>query len=52
MFGDLRVSSLAELSKSVSGLTKCLSANYSKTDRVMTALNLFSLILRSIEEFK
>lgn len=28
MFGDLIISSLAELSKSVSGLTKCLSANY------------------------
>lgn len=46
MFGDLIVSSLAELSKSVSGLTKHLSANYSGTDRVMTALDLFSLLLR------
>lgn len=46
MFGDLIVSSLAELSKSVSGLTKHSSANHSGKDRVMTALNLFSLMLR------
>lgn len=41
MFGDLIVSSLAELSKSVSGLTKCWSGNYFAMDRMMTASNLF-----------
>lgn len=46
MFGDLIVSSLAGFSKSVSGLTKCWSANYFLMDIMMTALNLFSLILR------
>lgn len=41
MFGDLIVFSLAELSKSVSGLTKSSNANYFGKDRVMTASNLF-----------
>lgn len=48
MFGDLIVSSLAGFSKSVSGLTKHLSASYYGTDRVMTALHLFSLILEEV----
>lgn len=43
MFGDLIASNLAELSKSVSGLTKLLSANCFGMDRVMAASNFLSL---------
>lgn len=46
MFENFIVFSLAKLSKSVSRLTKCLSANSFGMVRVMATSNLLSLILK------